>query len=283
MTRDFKQFLSQYPETFRIVDKNVKLLGFDHLRRSGLPSYGNRKNCSIPILDATSKVTLENLCARNCPKICEITNVFSPVQLCVGGVGSKVQIRKNAQVISTVADSLRVTDEILKCVVDTERQAVVSFNCKGSRSSTYTEMTLLELGTPSGDTFLFDVLTCPEIMIDGGVKELLESDRVVKVVHNCRYKSGNLYEQFKIILKCVFDTQKANAILKYQKDGTNVHNVKNLSLHQLIQLYCPFNSVSEPFSQYLWSPRDRPFTDEMIVYAAREILALVQLYGCMAT
>lgn len=119
-------------------------------------------------------------------------------------------------------------------------------------------------------------------MIDGGLKELLESDRIVKVMHNCRYKSSYLYEQFKIILQCVFDTQIANAVLHYQKDGTDVSKAKNLSLDQMVQLYFPFNSESEPLTENLWSAGQRPFTNEMIVYAARESLALLQLYGCMA-
>ncbi|KAG4074357.1 hypothetical protein HA402_008766 [Bradysia odoriphaga] len=289
-TTVFTQFLSQYPETFRIIDEKVLLLGFDDFKSvlstpSGLPFVGNRQNSgnhNTAWNTLRSASQSENLCKHNCPEMSDITNVYSPIQLHVGGIGSLLEIRRNTQIISTVADSLRVTSEILKFVVDAGDQALVSFNCKGSSVGSYTEMTLLELGTPNGQTFLFDVLTCPRIVTDGGVKEVLASDRVVKVMHNCSYKSGYLYQQFKIILKCVFDTQIANAVLQYQKNGTNVQNAKAMLLHQLIQLYCPYNSVGEQFVSYLWSARERPFTDEMIAYAARGAQTLLKLYSSMA-
>ncbi|XP_037030004.1 egalitarian protein homolog isoform X2 [Bradysia coprophila] len=285
---EFKRFLSQYPETFRIIDKNVLLLEFDDLKSlrstpSGLPFVGHRQNSgNHNAAYEDDLLKFENLCKHNCPKMCDITNGYSPIQLHVGGISNVLQVRKNTLIISTVADSLRVTSEILKLVADNGDQALVSFNCKGSRAGVYTEMTLLELGTPNGQTFLFDVLTCPRIMTDGGVKELLVSDRIVKVMHNCRYKSGYLYQQFKIILKCVFDTQLAYAVLQYQKNGSNVRNAKVMLFHQLIQLYCPYNAVGEQFVSYMWSARERPFTEDMVGYAARRAQNLLKLYGSMA-
>lgn len=68
-------------------------------------------------------------------------------------------------------------------------------------------LTLVQLGTIRGEAFIFDLLTCPEMINDGGIKSLLENDNVIKIIHDCRNDSVNLYTQFNILLRNVFDTQ----------------------------------------------------------------------------
>lgn len=117
----------------------------------------------------------------------------------------KIKVLQNTRVIGTIRESAFVTDAILKSA-QTE-QVVISFDCEGINLGSKGQLTLLEIGTTRGEAFIFDVLTCPELITDGGLKTLLESENVIKVIHDCRNDSANLFNQYNIVLKNVFDTQ----------------------------------------------------------------------------
>lgn len=256
-----------------------------------------------------SKVKLENLCDDNCPKLYETWYDFSTVhplhQTLNFAVSSKsiqratmpsslnyfidgaweAKILQNSHVISTVSDSLRLTNGILDFDSTAGDKSVISFDCKGIHLGAYGTITLMHIGTTCGKAFVFDVLTCPQIMTDGGLRALLESDRVIKVIHDCRYVSANLYKQFQTKLRNVFDTQCAHAILQYQNNEVRVNQARSLSFNKLIELfYGPLNPMKNRLLPSQMSWKLRPLTQEMVTYAALNVLVLIdkQLYGSMA-
>lgn len=149
---------------------------------------------------------------------------------------------------------------------------------------------MIQLGTTRGEAFIFDVASCPDMVPLGGIKEVLESEKVIKVIHDCRNDSVNLYNQFQILLKNVFDTQSAHAVLQFQDQGKQVYKVKNVSLNTLCEMY---NATVNPMKDQLKNVyrRDqkywarRPLTRDMLLYAAGDVLILIneQLYLNMAT
>lgn len=201
----------------------------------------------------------------------------------------KIKILHNTRVISTIKESVFVTDAIMNSGGHSGEQIVVSLDCEGINLGVKGQLTLIELGTTRGEAFIFDVLTCPQIMTDGGLKALLESDRVIKVIHDCRNDSVNLFTQFHTILRNVFDTQSAHAVLQYQEQGKQVYKVKNLSLNTLCELYnAPPNPMKDQLKsvyrrdQKYWARR--PLSRDMLLYAAGDVLVLIneQLYASMA-
>jgi len=52
-------------------------------------------------------------------------------------------------------------------------------------------------------------------------------------MHDCRNDSVNLYNQFGITLKNIFDTQSAHIVIQTAEG----HKVKNISLNSLCELY----------------------------------------------
>lgn len=201
----------------------------------------------------------------------------------------KIKILHNTRVISTIKESVFVTDAIMNSAGNSGEQIVISLDCEGINLGVKGQLTLIEIGTTRGEAFIFDVLTCPQIMTDGGLKTLLESDRVIKVIHDCRNDSVNLYTQFHTILRNVFDTQSAHAVLQYQDHGKQVYKVKNLSLNTLCELYnAPPNPMKDQLKsvyrrdQKYWARR--PLSRDMLLYAAGDVLVLIneQLYGSMA-
>lgn len=120
----------------------------------------------------------------------------------------KIKVLQNTSVIANIKQSLFVTEAMLKFAQQNPNQSIViSLDCEGINLGVKGEVTLIEIGTTRGEAFIFDVRTCPEMIHDGGLKALLEHENVIKVVHDCRNDAGNLYLQFGILLRNVFDTQ----------------------------------------------------------------------------
>lgn len=118
----------------------------------------------------------------------------------------KIKVLQNTRVIATVNESQFVTDAIAKSATKDE-PVVISVDCEGINLGLKGELTLVEIGTVRGEAFIFDVLQCPNIMTEGGLKALLENENVIKIIHDCRNDSVNLFVQFKVLLRNVFDTQ----------------------------------------------------------------------------
>lgn len=118
----------------------------------------------------------------------------------------RIKILSYTRVISSIKECLFVTDAIMRSSGPGE-QIVISFDCEGINLGAKGHLTLIEIGTTRGEAFIFDLLSCPEMVLDGGLKTLLESENVIKVIHDCRNDSINLYTQYDILLRNVFDTQ----------------------------------------------------------------------------
>nr|XP_017003060.2 LOW QUALITY PROTEIN: uncharacterized protein LOC108061419 [Drosophila takahashii] len=200
----------------------------------------------------------------------------------------KIKVLQNTTVIANVKQSVFVTDIILKYAAKNEN-IVVSLDCEGINLGLKGEITLIEIGTTRGEAFLFDVQSCPAMVSDGGLKTVLEHDQVIKVIHDCRNDAANLYLQFGILLRNVFDTQAAHAILQYQESGKQVYKAKYISLNSLCEQYnAPCNPIKDQLKQIyrrdqkFWAKR--PLTREMMLYAAGDVLVLIhdQLFGNLA-
>lgn len=141
--------------------------------------------------------------ANNSPDHCN--NLFN-------GDTWKIKVLQHTRVIATIKESVFVTDAILKSATNNE-PIVISVDCEGINLGIKGELTLIEIGTVRGEAFIFDVLACPNIISEGGLKALLENDKVIKIIHDCRNDSVNLFVQFKVLLRNVFDTQVSHLLL----------------------------------------------------------------------
>jgi len=122
-----------------------------------------------------------------------------------------------------------------------EGDHLLALDLEGDLSSSTPDVCLLQIATPSGQCFLFDLL-CPDgahqLFTVGGLGRLLEDVRVMKIGHDLRADSAALYKQFHVFLINTFDTQGANLI--------------NVNSNRWI--------------------RKRPLSPEMILYAAKDVL-----------
>lgn len=257
---------SKSPDTFEVVHESVLLVGRDELK------------------DVPDKITMENVCKNNCPKFSMPSSINST---CPSSAPQSTGIIK---VISTTEESVSVTDALMKRTNESAEPIVVAIDCEGINFGANGQLSLIQLGTTRGEAFIFDVQTCPKIVTEGGLKSLLESDRFIKIIHDCRGDSANLFAQFRIILRNVFDTQAAQTVLQCQEQGKSPYDVEDLSLNKLCELYnVPGNPMKDKVKQmYQIHPlywAKRPLSSDMVLYAAEDVLVLIneQLYGTIAS
>ncbi len=118
----------------------------------------------------------------------------------------KLKVLQNTQLITSIKDSQFVCDAIRRSAASDER-VIISFDCEGVNLGAKGQLTIVEIGTLKGEAFIFDLLVCPELMSDGGLRSILEDETIIKIIHDCRNDSHNLYTQFNVLLRNIFDTQ----------------------------------------------------------------------------
>jgi len=188
-----------------------------------------------------------------------------------------------SRVIVNVKESLQIVEDIMRA------GQPIGLDGEGVNLGPKGKLTLVQISTMSGQVNIFDVQTNPNLMTQGGLHKLIESETIVKVVHDCRNDSAALYHQHDITIKNVFDTQAAHAVLQLQETGKPVYKVKNVSLNALCELYnAPVNPMKDQVKniyrrdQKFWARR--PLSRDMICYAAADVLALVPtIYTSMAS
>jgi exonuclease 3'-5' domain-containing protein 1 len=221
----------------------------------------------------------------------------------------KIRVLQNTRVITSIKESLFVCEAIRKSGMADECP-IISFDCEGVNLGAKGELTIVEIGTVRGEAFIFDLKACAELMNDGGLKGILEDESIIKIIHDCRNDSYNLYAQFNVLLRNVFDTQVSNlivlqtlttflnfqifqsahAVLQYQEQGKQVYKVKNVSLNTLCDMYhVQHNPMKEQLKNiYKRDPKywsRRPLTRDMLLYAASDVLVLIneQLFRTMSS
>ncbi|XP_045454006.1 egalitarian protein homolog [Melitaea cinxia] len=218
----------------------------------------------------------------------EETNGIMNIRNNMMGEAWRQKVLQSATVIANVRECATLIDSIMN--VKRTTKSIVSFDCEGINLGLKGVLTLCQIATMNGEVYILDIMACPGMVVEGKIKELLESESVVKIIHDCRNDSVNLHNQFEITLKNVFDTQAAHAVLQLQQQGVPVYKVKNLSLNALCELYnAPMNPMKEQLKnvyrrdQRYWARR--PLTKDMIIYAASDVLSLVNpaIYTYMST
>ncbi|KAK4878762.1 hypothetical protein RN001_011268 [Aquatica leii] len=205
----------------------------------------------------------------------------------------KVKLFQSTRVICSVHECQMVTNDIIRRCTNinadswpfTENKVVIGFDCRGINLGLKGQMTLMQIATMSGSIYVFDLISCPA-MIDTGLRKILESPYVVKIMHDCRNDSVKLYQQFNITLQTIFDTQAAYSVLLYQESGQAVDKAKNIALNSLCEYYnAPINPMKEQLKnickrdQKFWS--QRPLSKKMILYASADVSSFGCIYSPM--
>lgn len=194
---------------------------------------------------------------------------------------SEATILSNTRIITKT----KIGDSIINDII--ENKQIIAVDCEGVNLGVKGTVTLVQIAIlPPKDMpfifpkiYLFDVFINPEFL-EGSLKKLLESEEIIKIIHDVRNDAAALYFQHGIILKNVFDTQVAHAVIQQQNQGKPAYKAKYISLNLLCESYGgPVNPKKDQLKKYyrkdqrFWS--HRPLTDEMILYAAHDVYSLI--------
>ncbi|KAK6176228.1 hypothetical protein SNE40_014551 [Patella caerulea] len=174
------------------------------------------------------------------------------------------------EIIEDVRQCRRVVETLMK-------EEMISCDAEGINLGKDGPLTLLQIGTTDGHVYLFDIHKEKRMFQDGGLKQLLESDQVLKVFHACSSDSQALQHQFGVSLKNVFDTQAAHLVILEQQ-GRLIPQM--LKLSKICEIYGTTEMEEKTGMHIKWNKvfdywEIRPLTEEMIEYACADVRVLV--------
>lgn len=161
----------------------------------------------------------------------------------------KIKILQSTHIVANVKESQFVVNAIRKSSPASDENVVISFDCEVVNVGSKGVLTLIQVGTIRGEAFIFDLQQCPQMVIDGGLKTLLEDENVIKIIHDCRNDSFNLHSQYNILLRNVFDTQVSDIQMKIESEFFMISFLflKMFSLHtQYCNIRRPENKFIRP-------------------------------------
>jgi len=106
------------------------------------------------------------------------------------------------------------TEELLpEAMKELEGHEVLGLNCEGVSLGRKGKLCLVQLATVD-TTYIFDITALGAKAFRGGLKTILESNKITKIVHDARTDSDALYHQHKVVLTNTFDTQVADVLIR---------------------------------------------------------------------
>ncbi|KAI5753546.1 hypothetical protein M8J77_001194 [Diaphorina citri] len=187
----------------------------------------------------------------------------------------------------TLVEEPSLGDRIAQNIYDNHPRVAVDL--EGYNLGQFGLITLCQVSVSPDHVYLFDILKCPYFLRQGVLKKILETRKVTKVLHGIAGDVANLYRQFNITLRNVYDTQAAFQGMqeKYPElrmgyDGQNLNGAWRISLNELMALYkFDTNQIKGAVKSLyrgnpnLWSYR--PLCPALLHYAGEDVNMLLKL------
>lgn len=148
---------------------------------SSLVSSDIRNSVSPPVSlqQQTLKQRINSLLIKT---LAENTERDKSLQNAVIGEALKSRVSQQTKLVVSVRECLPIVDDIMyPRKPPSDGRIVVSFDCEGINIGPKGRLTLVQIGTMSGQVYVFDLITCPNILQSGNLQKLLESEKVIKV------------------------------------------------------------------------------------------------------
>mmetsp|Transcript_4171 Transcript_4171/g.12537 ORF Transcript_4171/g.12537 Transcript_4171/m.12537 type:complete len:317 (+) Transcript_4171:124-1074(+) len=196
---------------------------------------------------------------------------------------NRIQRRPPPELELVIVDTLSKAKSASQAL---SRQKVVAVDCEGVRLSRTGRLCLVQVASTS-KVYLYDVVVVgAKVFTEGGLKAVLEDERILKLFHDCRHDCDALFWQFNVKVANIFDTQVAFAVLREQQGLTKPIPI---GLKSLLRKYSVTTADEENVkaavkleysdnSDY-WTIR--PLPDNAIKYAKYDVEHLIHVYKQM--
>ncbi|XP_071088034.1 uncharacterized protein [Haliotis cracherodii] len=175
-------------------------------------------------------------------------------------------------------------DEVFREAIEyIQAQKVIGVGMEGVCIGRDGTLCWLQVSTKE-EVFLFDVLSLGSECFQRGLLEILESGKILKVMHDCRQPSDLLYHQFGVELVNVFDTQVAAVIIyRMEHNGDYPRYVEGQYSLLLTQLNMPLSDIPiiryretlQKEDQEVWTQRPTPL--HILTTAVKQVKHLLPL------
>ncbi|KAK9101237.1 hypothetical protein Scep_024667 [Stephania cephalantha] len=165
------------------------------------------------------------------------------------------------------------------------KQLIIGFDCEGVDLCRHGTLCIMQIAFPDA-IYLVDVVQGGDAIMTA-CKPALESNNVVKVIHDCKRDSEALYFQFGIKLHNVVDTQIAYSLIEEQ-EGRKKSPDDYISFVGLLAdpQYCGISYLEKQEVRVLlrqdpdfWTYR--PLSEQMVRAAADDVRFLLHIYHKM--
>lgn len=141
-------------------------------------------NCSPPI-SLQQRSLRQRVSSLVMKTLADNTEKDRSIQTAQTGDIWKVKVLQQTRTIVNVRESLQIVADIMHPKRPSpDGKIVIGVDCEGINLGAKGKLTLLQISTVQGQVYLFDAFTSPDLIMRGGLKSLLESETVIKVLDN---------------------------------------------------------------------------------------------------
>lgn len=153
------------------------------IQNSHSPSIeSNNSSPPISLQQQTLKQRINTLVMKTLADNTEKDRSLQTMQM---GDAWKLKVLQQTRVIVHPRESLQIIEDIINPrKPPPDGKIVISFDCEGINLGIKGQLTLVQIGTMSGQAYVFDLLACPNLVQAGGLQRLLEHKDVIKVRNN---------------------------------------------------------------------------------------------------
>ncbi|SPJ08293.1 3'-5' exonuclease, putative [Plasmodium sp. DRC-Itaito] len=163
------------------------------------------------------------------------------------------------------------------------KMKIIGLDIEGYKIGKYGIVSIIQICYE--DIYIFDIYKCDNLyLFINYIKDILECEDIIKVMHDCREDCSILYNQYNIHLKNILDTQVAyNLLFKCKNNYTNTYQI---SYDDLLKKYLFISNNHKIYfhkmitlDNYIYLKR--PIMKELISYAIQDVIYLKPLILCI--
>nr|CAD7459204.1 unnamed protein product [Timema tahoe] len=166
-----------------------------------------------------------------------------------GGENWKAKVLQSTRVVVNVKECVQVTEDIMSQAKPGVPVAV-SFDCEGINLGVKGQLTLFQIGTVSGQAFIFDLVTCPSLVSAGGLQRLLESETVIKCFYDFRKLISLSLTIFIFVLTIFIFRSCSSSYIFCNLGHYVVSRIPCVYSQPLLNLFCSWTHFPSPVNKY---------------------------------
>uniref|UniRef100_A0AC35U8U0 3'-5' exonuclease domain-containing protein n=1 Tax=Rhabditophanes sp. KR3021 TaxID=114890 RepID=A0AC35U8U0_9BILA len=126
---------------------------------------------------------------------------------------------------------------------------------------------------------VFDLSNSDTLLLESGLRELLESPKVLKIIHDVKRVSTLLSQRYSVNMANIFDTQIAHSVIQHEKFGKSFADLRAITFLNLQRVYYPQSIMMSNITPRKLSETpswgQRPIEDEMMLDVVEECHCLI--------